>query len=49
MNETVQLIIDNHKDFAEKREVIDQLFNWGIITKKEQSDLLERVVDSYRK
>ena len=49
MNETVQLILDNHKDFAEKREVIDKLADWGIISKKEQSDLLERVVESYKK
>ena len=49
MNENIQLILDNHKDFIEKREVIEQLFNWGIITTKEQSGLLERVVDVYKK
>lgn len=49
MNETVQLILDNHKDFAEKRELIERLVTCGIITEKEQSELLERVVNSYKK
>ena len=49
MNETVQLIMDNHKDFMEKRDLIEKLFEMKIITKEEQSELLERVVNSYRK
>lgn len=49
MNESVQLILDNHKDFIEKRDLIDKLFELKIITKEEQSEFLQRVVDSYKK
>lgn len=49
MNETMQLILDNHKDFTVKRDLIDKLFELKIITKEEQSEFLQRVVDSYKK
>lgn len=49
MNETMQLILDNHKDFTAKRDLIDKLFELKIITKEEQSEFLQRVVDSYKK
>ena len=49
MNENMQLIMDNHKDFMAKTEKIRELFELGIITEEEQKQLNQRVVDSYKK